>query len=65
MKQCLEGGSHGMNLCWSSSWRAASCRKFMWDQLGKDSIPWERLHVEHGQRDHGRVTEMKHYELMG
>lgn len=26
----------GMDLCWSSAWRAAACGKFVWDQLGKD-----------------------------
>lgn len=40
--------------CWSSAWRIAACRKPMWDQFGKDSLPWQGCHVEQRQRVTGK-----------
>ena len=48
VEQCLKGGPHGMEPCWSSAWRAAACGKPTQDQFGKDSIPWEGPHAGAG-----------------
>lgn len=40
-EQCLKGGLHDMEPCWSSAGGDAACRKPTWDQFGKDGTLWE------------------------
>lgn len=37
--QCFKGEPYGMDLCWSSAWRAAACRKCRECQFRKGGIP--------------------------
>jgi len=56
----LKGGPCDMKTCWNSSWRTAAFRKPVQDQSVKDGIPWEELHMEQGQSNHGGLVEVKH-----
>lgn len=55
-------GPHGMELWWSSSGRAEACGKSMWDQLGKDGIPWEGTRWRRGRMT---IEEWKRQSIMG
>lgn len=55
MKQCLKGGPHDTELCWSNAWRTVPCGKPAQDQIGKDSI--------RGKDPCAAGAETKHYGL--
>ena len=50
LEQCLKGGPHGTEPCYSSIKRDAACGKPMQDMFRKDSILWERPHEEQRQK---------------
>ena len=50
LEQCLKGGTHVKEPCWSSAERAVDYGKPTQEQFGKDGIPWEGAHMEQGQR---------------
>lgn len=55
LEQFLRDEHCGMELCWSSSWRAVTCGKATHDQCEMEDVPRQGTHVD--QSDYGWVAE--------
>lgn len=63
--QFVKNGSCGIDPHWSSTWRTVVCWKITYNQFRKVGTPWEGPHAgAREERDHDRMVEMEHYELI-